>query len=43
MDSLFAVLAVLEVEGIIVDAADPYNNNAGRSRIDDMRTTGGAA
>jgi len=41
MDSLFAVLAVLGVEGIIVDAADPYNNNAGRSRIDDILSAGG--
>ena len=42
MDSLFAVLAVLGVEGTIVDAADPYNNNAGRSRIDDILSTGGS-
>jgi len=42
MDSLFAVLAVLGVEGVIVEAADPYNNDAGRSRIDDILSTGGS-
>ena len=41
MDSLFAVLTVLGVEGLLVDAADPYNNNAGRSRIDDILNAGG--
>jgi len=41
MDSLFAVLTVLGVEGLLVDAADPYNNNAGRRRIDDILGAGG--
>ncbi|GAA1214886.1 helix-turn-helix transcriptional regulator [Rhodoglobus aureus] len=41
MDSLFAVLMILGVDGTVVDAADPYNNNAGRSRIDDILSTGG--
>jgi len=41
MDSLFAVLTALGVDGIIVEAADPYNNNAGRSRIDDILNAGG--
>jgi len=42
MDSLFAVLSVLGIEGIVVDAADPYNNRAGRSRIDDILSAGGS-
>ncbi|WP_246077993.1 helix-turn-helix domain-containing protein [Rhodoglobus vestalii] len=41
MDSLFAVLMILGVDGTVVDAADPYNNNAGRSRIDDILSAGG--
>jgi transcriptional regulator with XRE-family HTH domain len=36
------VLAVLGVGGVIVEAADPYNNDAGCSRIDDIPSTGGS-
>ena len=43
MDSLFAVLTVLGVDGIILDAADPHNNNAGRRRIDEILGAGGTA
>jgi len=42
MDSLFAVLAALGVDGVIVEAADPYNSNAGRCRIDDILGAGGS-
>lgn len=43
MDSLFAVLTVLGVDGIILDAADPHNNSAGRRRIDEILGAGGTA
>jgi transcriptional regulator with XRE-family HTH domain len=41
MDSLFAVLAALGIADAVVEAANPYNNEVARVRIDEILRTGG--
>lgn len=41
MDSLFAILAVIGIADAVVDAANPYNSDVARVRIDEILKTGG--
>ena len=41
MDSLFAVLAVVGIADDVVEAANPYNSDVARVRIDEILRTGG--
>ena len=41
MDSLMAVLAVMGIADTVVDAANPYNSEVARVRIDEILRTGG--
>jgi transcriptional regulator with XRE-family HTH domain len=40
-DSLFAVLTALGIVDTVVAAANPYNNEAARARLDDILSSGG--
>lgn len=42
LDSLFGVLIVLGIVTDVVDAANPYNSDVARSRIDEILRTGGS-
>ncbi|TFC96021.1 MULTISPECIES: helix-turn-helix transcriptional regulator [Cryobacterium] len=41
MDSLFAILAALGILDEVVEAANPYNSEVARVRIDEILRTGG--
>lgn len=42
VDSIFAVMISLGIADTVVDATNPYNNDAARSRIDDLLRAGGS-
>jgi transcriptional regulator with XRE-family HTH domain len=41
MDSLFAILAVVGIADAVVEAANPYNSDVARVRIDEILKKGG--
>ena len=42
VESLMAVLAALGIVDTVLDATNPYNNDAARARIDEILSAGGS-
>lgn len=42
VDSLIAILTALGIVDTVIDATNPYKNDAARARIDDILSAGGS-